>query len=129
MASILVIDTGFMQQVASDFLVRTGGHSVQAAKEIETAGQLVRESPPDLVISTFWCSPDGAGQLKDVFPGIPVLITTSFPSAPEIQQSGFDVIGIPFKPEELCAKVAATLETKGRRSATLKERTPAMPPG
>jgi DNA-binding NtrC family response regulator len=118
MSRILAVDDdqGILNIVSS--LLKTEGHEVSTAADTNTAMNMIRKQPYELVITDLRIQPmNGIQFLKLVrkdFPSLPVLIITAFAtieSAAEAMRAGvFDLITKPFKIPDFLATVNHALD-------------------
>jgi DNA-binding response OmpR family regulator len=119
MARILIIDDNeTLLLILTEFLA-AAGYVVTTAKDGRTGLKLLREEPPDLVITDiFMPDQDGLGvaaALRKEYPTVPLIamsgdtVVTAFYSDLIKRLGARSVLHKPFKSEQLLAAVAAAL--------------------
>lgn len=113
MAKILIVDDEARILLLLQSLLKANGYDTVAAKDGQTALNLLKAESPDLVITDLRMSPmDGMTlfrEIKEINPTIPVILLTAYASvetAIEAMKSGaFDYLTKPFKVDEMLATV------------------------
>jgi CheY-like chemotaxis protein len=117
-ASILVLDSEpVVRQVITNILAGVG-YSVRNTGEFDKALEMVRQSPPDLVITNVFLRGirgyDAMQDLHREFPHLRVLMVSGLPDDEAIQrwtnETGFDAFPKPFTAAALREKVSQTLD-------------------
>lgn len=124
MARLLLIEDDVSQRMVASFALKKAGHEVQEAQDGEQGLVAARATPPELVVCDVMM-PGLSGyevlaamRADAALVKVPVILLTAMSDRQHMQQGlsagADDYLTKPYRPNELCAAVAAALS---RRSA------------
>ena len=120
-ARIVVLDSEPVVRSTVASILQHGGYAVEQADSVQTAIEIVKNAPPDLLLTNVYL-PGITGHeamrlFKGIVPSLPVLMVSGLPDSDLIRrwagEDGFDTFPKPFTAQELLNKVRSMLP--GRR--------------
>ena len=119
MKKIVVIDSEPTVCAVVTAILEHAGYAVRATGEFREALEMLRAERPDLVLTNVFLrgipGHDAMRAIKELFPGLPVLMVSGLPCDEVIStwtgEVGFDVFPKPFRSDSLVEKVRQVLET------------------
>jgi putative nucleotidyltransferase with HDIG domain len=120
MSIVLIVDDEKSIRETFKAFINSAGHQVLTAGDVETALAMMRQEPPDLIITDI-IMPRISGmefliQIKKINPDVPVIVMTGEPTVETAQQSvssgAFDYLMKPVNKAHLLAAVMKALEHK-----------------
>ncbi|MDW7658807.1 MAG: response regulator [Bacillota bacterium] len=120
MSIVLIVDDEKSIRETFKAFILSEGHQVQIACDVKTALALMRQEPPDLIITDIIMprisGMDFLNQIKKINPDVPVIVMTGEPTVETAQQSvssgAFDYLMKPINKMTLLAAVSKALEHK-----------------
>lgn len=117
MTRIVVIDAEPIVRTVLTSILERHGYSVKAVGEFPEALRVLRDKPPDLVITNVFLrgitGREAMKAIRQEFPALPVLMVSGLPDQDVIEkwerEPGFDIFPKPFASESLVQKVRQVL--------------------
>jgi two-component system OmpR family response regulator len=121
-ATILILHSASVVRSVLREILERAGYLIRAAGDLGTAVDMVKEYPPDLLVTDLYISEisghDAAEYLRKKCPTMRVLLVAGLPQDERIEVrstgEGYEVFPNPFTSDELVEKVRTVLRTRRR---------------